>query len=246
MIIKDITCNEERINMSNKFYFTVCLIISLCNPLNSVLASEFAGAIDMWEEPRHQLVFSMGNIRLVMVNIPPGDTSLLHKHDYATSYVVIEDALMTSRDSDASWSSRRARSMRPVGTLVDRHDYFLEPFAHQVRNVSTNTFRVLGLVNMAPGSKQDKSSGANGSADLLENDWFKEHRLELEAEQLSEQFSFVNPIVAIQVSNGPGLVRNQHSPKTVAGAWSYHRAAEVFQFRNPGKEKLEMLLLELK
>ena len=232
--------------MGSKFYFSACLIFNLCNPLVFVSATEFADALDMWEEPRHQLVFSMGNIRLLKVNIPPGDTSLLHKHEYATSYVVIEDALMTSRSSDSLWTSRRKRNMRPAGTLVDRHDYYFEPFAHQVRNVSENTFRVFALVNMAPAQEQDKLSGTIGSTGQMENAWFKEHRLELEAEQVSEQFSFANPVVAIQISAGSSLVRNQHSPKTVAGAWSYHRAAEVFQFRNPGKGKIALLLLELK
>ena len=66
--------------MSNKFYFAACLIFNLCNPLISTSASEYADAVEMWDEPRHQLVFSMGNIRLLKVNIPSGDTSLLHKH----------------------------------------------------------------------------------------------------------------------------------------------------------------------
>jgi len=158
------------------YFFILILCLS-----NIVTASADVDAVDMWDEPRHQLLFSRDHVRLLLVNIPAGDTSLLHKHEYATSYVLLEDASMTSRDAEGEWSAPPQRRLRKAGEIADRADYYVKPFSHQVRNVGTSTFTTLAVVNTHAGQFRPVEKGGDGHDLLLENDWFREHRLELSA-----------------------------------------------------------------
>jgi hypothetical protein len=211
-----------------------------------VSSNEEDTAVEMWDEPRHQLIFSMDNIRLLLVNVPAGDTSLLHKHEYATTYIILEDAMMTGRMADGEWSAPRQRHMRAAGRVVNRADYSAKPFAHQVRNVSSNTFTVFGLVNTHPGQYQPGPGNNVDNGLLVDNDWFKEHRFDLSAGEVTETLQFSFPTVVVQVSNGRSDVLNQHSSKTLAGAWSVHKAGEIFQLRNTSDKLVKLVLMEMK
>jgi hypothetical protein len=232
--------------MKYKFNYGSYFFILFFCIVNMASASENVEAVDMWDEPRHQLLFSKGHVRLLLVNIPAGDTSLLHKHEYATSYVLLRDALMTSRMAGGEWSAPQQSLMRDVGKIADRTDYSARPFAHQVRNVSSNTFKVFAVVNTHPGKFQGVVNGNTNNEVLLDNDWFREHRLNLSSGELSETLKFAYPAVVIQVSEGSSDVVNQHSSKTIVGAWSFHEAGKVFQLRNSSDKDVKLLLLEVK
>lgn len=178
----------------------------------------------------------------------PADTShtLLHKHEYATSYVLLDDTSMTSRDADGEWSAPPQRRMRKTGEIADRTDYYIKLFAHQVRNVSTTTFTTLAVVNTYAGQYRPAAKGGDGHHLLLENDWFTEHRLELSVGEVSEDIKFASPVLAIQVSKVSTEVFKQHSPKNMAGGWSFHEAEQAFQLCNSSNVDVRLVLLEVK
>jgi len=232
--------------MKNIFHYACYFfVLSFCL-LNTTLALEPADTVDMWDEPRHQLVFSRDHIRLLMVNIPTADTSLLHKHEFATSYVVLEDTLTTDRRVGAEWRTVEHRKMRKMGTVIDRSDYFVKPFSHQVRNIGANTLRVFALVNTRKGTYRNGESESAEDGQLLENDWFRERRLELDPGEVSDELVFNHPLVAIQVSDGISDVLNQHSRKTMPGSWSFHDAGQAFRLHNSGDRRVKLLLIEMK
>ena len=45
--------------------------------------------VQVFQEPRHHLVVDTPTLRIVDIQIPPGDTTLYHKHDSAMLYVPI-------------------------------------------------------------------------------------------------------------------------------------------------------------
>ncbi len=180
----------------------------------------------------------------MLVNIPVNDTSQLHKHEFATAYVLLEDALMTSREKGEDWKQGQAREMREVGKLVDRADYLVKPFAHQVRNIGSNTFRLIALVNTRP--ERVAGSLSVESVGKLDNAWFKEHRLELSARETSTVLEYAFTMVVIQISKGNSEIVDQHTNKTLAGAWSIHKAGQKFQLKNNSEHKIKFVLIEVK
>jgi len=213
-------------------------------------------AVDMWEEPRHQLLLDMDYLRLVSVNIPAGDTSLFHQHRYATVYVLIADALVaTQRERDEGWKQPGERPLRATGTLMDRSDYVSDPFAHRVRNQDDHALKLVALVNVATNpnaNAKDAKKAAPG--ELVDNTWFREHRLSVGAGAQSEALAFRNPAVVVQVSAGRSDAVPADSTverpsiqnlKTLPGAWSWHEGSP-FRLRNLGTTRADFVIVEVK
>jgi len=210
-------------------------------------------AVEMWEEPRHQLMLEMDHLRLVSVNIPAGDTSLFHQHRFATVYVLIADALVaTQRKGDEGWKQPGERPLRAAGTLMDRSDYVNDPFAHRVRNQDDHALKLLALVNMSPALNSVGKEAEPRT--LLDNTWFREHRLSVGAGAQSEALAFRNPAVVVQVSAGRSdaipAVSTVERPsiqnlKTVPGAWSWHEGSP-FRLRNLGTTRADFVIVEVK
>jgi hypothetical protein len=187
------------------------------------------------------------------VNLPPGDTTLFHKHRYATAYVLISDALVaTQREGDEEWKHPGQRPLRPAGTLMDRSDYAINPFAHRVRNLDKRTLKLVALVNVA---SQGTEAGESEPDGPLDNAWFGEHRLSLSAAAQSHPLVFGNPVVVVQVSAGrsdavpvdPRLERSAiQNVKTVPGAWSWHEKGSAFRLRNLGDTGADLVIIEVK
>ena len=208
-------------------------------------------AVEMWEEPRHQLVLELDNLKLVLVNIPPGDTSLFHMHRYATAYVIVSDALVEAQNrGETNWKSPDARAVRSPGTLIDRSDYPAGPFAHRVRNLDNRPLRLLALVNLAA---HEKRAGELETGGLLDNAWFREHRLTLGPGAESEVLVFENPAVVVQISAGRSDAPSASSGspsiqniKTMPGAWSWHGQGSAFRLRNLGPGDADFVVVEVK
>ncbi|MGK2961823.1 MAG: hypothetical protein ACSLFK_06695 [Gemmatimonadaceae bacterium] len=58
---------------------------------------EAQAPIPVHAEPRHRMVWEAGSIRVLDVQVPPGDTSLYHIHDAPILYIPIAISSMDAR-----------------------------------------------------------------------------------------------------------------------------------------------------
>jgi hypothetical protein len=127
---------------------------------------------------------------------------------------------------------------------VERNTY------HRVRNVDDRTFHLLSIVNAADSVVNIEPVPAGEGGNLLNNAWFAEHRVNLDAGQTSGSLSFDNDVVLVQFSDdGESYVVEDgvtHSAKSAVGAWSWHAAGSTFQIINGSDDPLEMLVVEVK
>lgn len=204
--------------------------------------------LQMWEEPSHQLVFTKENIRVLDVRIVPGVTSGYHEHQYATTYIVIEDAHLKNQLWDTDWSEASTQAYRDSGTVVNRAMYVSKPSYHRVENVDDRTLHLVAVVNTQ--QHEYKLSDSNvGESGQFDNQWFKMHRVQLGPRERSDSLKFSNNVVLVQFTDEPSHIIEKdiaHSFKTMPGAFSWHSAGSEFQIKNQSEREQEFILLEVK
>lgn len=225
--------------------------ILLAASLSSVpiVWAEEAKWFEMWEEPSHQLVFVDGPARVLDVRIVHGVTSDFHKHRFATTYVVIQDALVANQFWDDEWSASGPRDYRDPGATVDNSGYVEKPYYHRVRNEDQRTLHLVAVINERSASNMTTTTNGAGDDGAIDNGWFREHRVQLAAGSIGDMLKFANDVVLIQPVAGSSHVMENgvaHSFKNTKAAFSWHRAGSKFQIANSGEKELEFVLIEVK
>jgi hypothetical protein len=199
-----------------------------------VTRADEAARLEMWEEPSHQLVFVDGPVRVLDVRIVPGVTSDFHKHRFATTYVIIQDALVANHNWDAEWSASSPRDYRNAGATVDQSGYVANPTYHRVRNEDQRAFHVVAVIN---------------ERSVEEDGWFREHRVEIAPGANSDALEFASDVVLVQPVGGSSHVIENgiaHSFKGSPAAFSWHPAGSEFRIANRSEDDMEVVLLEVK
>jgi len=202
--------------------------------------------LEMWEEPRHQLVFSKDHLKVVDVRIPPNDTTEFHWHRSATIYVVIDGAQLSMQNQGEEMRASPSGVRLKRGEILDASEAYLSKATlHRVCNPDTTTFHLLGILN----ANEPAETGSDTASATLDNGWFKEHRLVLGPGEESEVLLFPNPTVLVQCGDGESALRQSivvHSTKTKAGAFSWHDRNTPLAVVNKSENELEFLLIEIK
>lgn len=93
------------------------------------------------DEPMHQVVFENDFVRVIDVQIPPGETSLYHIHVIPSVIVY----LTKSTNRSESWPDRAilTRDVMPAQSRYAPYDE--KPLTHRVTNTGTGLFRVFDI-----------------------------------------------------------------------------------------------------
>ncbi len=204
---------------------------------------------EMWEEPSHQLVFVDGPARILDVRIVPGVTSEFHKHRFATTYVVIQDALVANQFWEDEWSASGPRDYREPGATVDNSGYVDKPYYHRVRNEDKKTFHVVAVINERSASELPAATNDAGDDGAIDNAWFRVHRIRVARGANSDTLKFANDVALIQPDAGSSHIIEDnvaHSFKGSPAAFSWHQAGSEFESANRSEEDLEFILVEVK
>ena len=233
---------------SNHNQFPGNAFILLAASLSSapMACADEAARFEMWEEPSHQLVFVEGPARVLDVRIVPGVTSEFHKHRFATTYVVIQDALVANQFWEDEWSASGPRDYREPGATVDNSGYVDKPYYHRVRNEDERTFHVVAVINERSATELPAATNDDGAID---NAWFTEHRIRVARGANSDSLKFANDVALIQPDAGSSHIIEDnvaHSFKGSPAAFSWHQAGSEFKIANRGEEDLEFILFEVK
>jgi hypothetical protein len=233
----------------NKLIGARLLLISATLCPASFACAEQEHRFEMWEEPSHQLVFADGPARVLDVRIVPGVTSDFHKHRFATAYVIIQDALVANQFWEDEWSASGPRTYRDPGATVDNANYVEKPYYHRVRNEDQKTFHVIAIINERSATGNASRPDSDNSDAAIDNRWFKEHRVQVDAEATSEILRFANDVVLVQFAEGSSRILEKgvaHGFKNTPGAWSWHPAGFEFRIENRSDETLQFILMEVK
>lgn len=96
------------------------------------------------EEPHHRVVLYTAQLRVLDVNISPGDTALDHAHDRDTATVAIGNATTRTRRPGEDWGAPRVRRLGSVNIT----EYTGAPAVHRVENVDTTPYHLIAVENL--------------------------------------------------------------------------------------------------
>ena len=189
------------------------LLLSGCLP--STETAPYSGGLEMWEEPRHQLVLSKDNFKVMDVVIPAGDTCLFHIHRHPTIYVLLNGASYGGQNWGKEWEHSILTDMAWAGMVQDMTEPYTTsepPVYHRVTIPDNESYHLIAIINTGKGVQNvEKSSRPVNSS------WFRENRFEVAANQQSESIQLEYPAILIQYTEGlTSILENkvEHSFKT--------------------------------
>lgn len=192
--------------------------------------------VHILDEPRHRTVLDDGDIRVLDVQINPGDTTLAHTHDSPIMYTFI------------------SQGNGPTGGRVSSiTDYRLEPFTHSVSNAGPNLFRIIAIAHFGEGEEGDAQLTANRPDGLagdptLENPWFRSYRIELEPGQETPVHRHRHDVLVVQVTDGSVVHVTREdgitAELTQMGDWAWRDMESSYRIRNAGSAPVTVVVNE--
>src|SRR5690606_2010303 len=208
------------------------LTLTSCAPLANQAGYERIRTVHVLDEPRHRTVHRDGDIRLLDVQINPGDSSLPHTHDFAILYTYLN------------------LGNEPLyGRMGGNTDYVTEPLTHTVPNNGDQLFRIIAMGNPGPAvpdSVRDQPSGMP-AAPTVENPWYRSYRLEVAPGATTALQTHINPSVVVQVTDGIARVTREDgitAELAEIGHWEWRVAGSSYQIHNPGNAPVTVVVNE--
>jgi len=197
--------------------------------------------IQVSKEPRHHNVFENAWVRILDVHIPPGDTSLIHKHSTPSVFMVLSTTKTGSQvitePEKANFSDER----------VWFEGFYTKPRIHRVWNSDTTEFHV---VDMELPNKDlqpiDPPMEMKALKLLFDEKPVRGYRLTLPAQETVRLPKRKAPILVAGLSNPGGSVTIQDKSFVKKGDFLFVKAGEEINFSNKGDGEQSFAVFELK
>jgi hypothetical protein len=193
-------------------------------------------------EPRHKNVFENKYLRLLDVNIIPGDTSQFHMHSTPSFFLRYTNTNVWTQTKGQDWT----QSLRAPGE--PSYDSFLnDTLIHRVTNSDRVAFHVTDIEILAPYHSRDQIKPLPFEV-LLENEKVFAYRLS-NSSMDQKIISKRGPIIAQLIEGDKILVHDEKTKKTKEikkGGYLYIKPESSFYFTAPVDEKINLVLLEIK
>jgi quercetin dioxygenase-like cupin family protein len=198
--------------------------------------------VPMHEEPRHRLVLTHHQVRMMDVKIRPGDTTLFHVHDVPALYVAVSAAPVDIQLLNEKWGGTHPAAdpgRKPGDVNVDT-SYVRQPITHRVTNVGSHLFNLIAITSSTA------SPGHSGSPEMpgrleLQNRWFSQSRVRLSVGASQHWYSASSPTIVVQPLPGAATVLLKSGQKHLLdtpGSWALVPAGARYQLTSPSSATL--------
>jgi hypothetical protein len=132
--------------------------------------------VEVRDEPRHRRRFENEFVRVYDVLIPPGDTTLYHRHVEDTFYVAVNEATVRDR----TWGDDEGRTGTAAAGTVMCRPHRSRPLIHQVHNAGSGEMRLIGAeIKASPAVTSLTAMDGSGHTLTLERDRLRVYGLSL-------------------------------------------------------------------
>jgi len=199
------------------------------------------------QEPRHRPVFREGTVRILDVQIPPGDVTLYHIHDTAILYVPISISPTDTQILGAEWLGTGPNDRSRFEGLVVAADtsYASKPLTHRVKNVGNRLFRLIAITNAA--TPEAVAAKSPPGRPVHASPWYSATQLTMASQADSEWATAAAPTVI--VLPGTGRVRverdRETTPLIAPGAWAFIEAGQRYRITNASVGAAAVVLVQV-
>lgn len=159
--------------------------------------------VPLHEEPHSRTLLYTARLRLLAINIPAGETSADHRHDYDVASVALGMATTRSRRPGEEWTAPGAREAGSVNIT----EYTGMPGIHRVEAVGTMPLRLMAIENVREGKWSVPAPlAAAGTTLIQQSRAFGVYEVRLDGRTRRTTHAHEVPAVAVLVS---GAFENQ-------------------------------------
>ena len=219
--------------MPKQFFFLALLLQVLIGSGQVVPVSK---------EPRHHNVFENDFVRVLDVHLPAGDTSLFHKHETPSVFVMIHN-VKTGSDVIMEESTATALLKDPT---ISFEGFYSKPRVHRVWNKDTTEFHVMDIEILNKNNYNPTSPIKETGFQLLFNEKpVCAYRLTLNA-GANLQLKRTTPLLVVGLSNSTNNVMVNNKVFTKKSDFLFVPAGETIAFNNKDQQAYSFVVLELK
>jgi len=200
--------------------------------------------------PFHVIAFANEYVRMLNAEIPAGRVASYHQHSTDSAFVIVESAKVRAQEMGGEAVERE--NPTPSGT-ISYLGYSKKPGIHQVTNVDSTPFHVVGFEIMYPeAGRFAQSSREEVSAYklVLDNERVRAWRLVLDPGHSAPPITQKAPGVRIVVKGGT-LVESEvgypnHEMVLKSGDFIWQEQDVTRTLRNVGTAQIELVEFELR
>jgi oxalate decarboxylase/phosphoglucose isomerase-like protein (cupin superfamily) len=245
-------------SQSFRYFAALCLALPVvAQPQNqqTPAAAFEPPVVPVHDEPHHRQIFQYGPTRILDLQLPPGDRSWFHSHDWPVLYLTLSSAPMRNQVPGGEWTGgarRNDNAPRPAPPPAPRPTsftgYFERPSTHRIENTGDTLLRALVVVNETPGNDtlSIEQAGFAGTPEV-DNAWFRAYRLRLAGGAATQAHVHDAPVVLLQATAGTaessGPMRFEFNEP---GQWGFYDAGVEHAVRNVGATSLELIEVEVR
>lgn len=207
--------------------------------------------VPVHEEPRHKLMFEGGGLRVLDVQIAPGDTSLYHLHATPILYTSVSVSRTIEQLVGGDWPPPGTPPILQwvVGRTLSDTIYPVRPKSHRVTNIGTTLFRLIGVVTTEGTPRPFTTPIGNEllGTHELSNSWFRQTRVTLALGDTTPFKQATRTVVAILPMSGSATIERDGGPGTVLstpGAFTVIVAGTRYRLRHASGPTAEVVLVQ--
>jgi quercetin dioxygenase-like cupin family protein len=196
--------------------------------------------VQVSREPRHHNVFENAWVRILDVHIPPGDTSLWHKHSTPSVFIILSNT--------KTGSQVRIEPGKPSFTdgRIWFEGFYDTPRIHRVWNADDHEFHV---IDMELPHKKHKTIDPPLTGDafqlLFDEKPVRGYRVTLAGQADLEERGRKAPVIVIAVEDGED-VEVQDNALHKKGDYAFIPPGAPLQIQNNGRGDAKLALFEFK
>ena len=178
-----------------------------------------AAQVPLSKEPRHRVTFENAQFRILDVNVPPGDTTLDHLHEFDIATVSMTSGTDTRLQSPGQpWSP--VRPPRPLGDATVT-EYTGKPGSHRLETVGRSAYQLFAVENLrASGWSTTPAASGTATKPATESRAFRIYDVRLEGERSQVTHTHAVATIAVLISGkamseGPDTQAKANAPAPV-------------------------------
>lgn len=193
------------------------------------------------QEPRHHNVFENEFVRVLDVHMQPGDTSLFHKHETPSVFIMIHN-VRTGSEVIMQEGPATALSKDPT---ISFEGFYVKPRIHRVWNRDTSEFHVMDVEILNRNNKKVSTLADPTFQVLFDEKPVTAYRLTVTT-QTTTSLKRENPLLIVGLSNATNGVMVNKKAFTRKSDFLFIPGGEAVSFTNKDQQPYSFAVLELK
>lgn len=180
------------------------------------------------------MVLTHRQLRVMDVQIRPGDTTKFHVHDVPALFVAVSASPVDFQVLDGKWEGTPPGAdpgRRPGDVNVDT-SYVRKPITHRVTNVGSELFNLIAITSSTPSPGESGPTEMPGSLEF-HGRWFTQSRVRVSADAAQRWYSALSPTIVVKPVSGAATVLLESGERHVLsapGSWVLIPAGTRYQF----------------